>query len=211
MSLSFPYALDFLARCLVGPDIPLALQRFDERSGAADSRFWGIQMAMPLWGASYPLYSAKGAHAREVNAKVYSLNGMSKTMLWADPYYTGPASGVRSGLGNVTVASVRQDRGAIGLSGLPVGFVLSAGDYLSITYASGRIYFGTFAEGGVAGGAGGLGQRDLFPYLPLGIGVGDRIELLRPHFKAMVTEFTPFASHRGKWGDSASITIMQKP
>lgn len=210
MALSYPYALDFLANCLGGERIPLALQRFDEQSGGGDGRFWSAQMATPLWGATYPLYAKSAAHAREINAKVYALDGMSKTMLWADPYYSGPASGATAVLGAVTISGIRADRGAIALTGMPEGFVLSAGDYLSINYGQ-RVYFGTFAEGGTAGSAGGMGQKEIRPYLPLNITTGATVELVRPRFKAMVTDFTPFANFRGKWGDSASITLLQKP
>jgi hypothetical protein len=212
MALSFPYALDSLANCLAGESIPLALRRFDEVSGGGDGRFWSARMATPLWGASYALYSKQGALAREINAKINALDGMSRTLLWADPYYTGPASGATGGLGSVTVASIRAtDRGAISFSGLPQGATLSAGDYFSIAYGVGRVYFGQLVEGGSAGSAGEIGQRDISPYLPFGVSVGDRIELIRPHFKAMVTDFTPFSNYRGRWGDNASITILQKP
>ncbi|MEE2860838.1 MAG: hypothetical protein VYB46_08510 [Pseudomonadota bacterium] len=212
MALSYPYALDFLANCLGGERIPLALQRFDERSGSGDGRFWSAQMATPLWGATYPLYAQDAAHAREINAKVYALDGMSKTLLWADPYYGGPASGMTSGLGAATIIDIRgTDRGAIAFTGVPEGFVLSAGDYLSIAYGSGRMYFGTFVEGGTASSAGTIWRPEVRPYLPLNIATGARIELVRPNFRAMVTDFTPFANFRGRWGDSASITILQKP
>ena len=210
MALTFPYALDFLAKCLTGDRVPLALQRFDERSGSGDGRVWSARLATPLWGAAYGLYSKDAADARAIKAKVNALDGMSKTLLWADPYYKGPASGATTGLGAVTISGIRSDRGAIALTGMPVGFELTAGDYLSVGYGSGRIYFGAFAEGGVAGSTGGLGQKEIYPYLPLGIAVGATVELVRPHFKAMVTDFTPFASFRGRWGDSASISIMQK-
>lgn len=210
MALSFPYALDFLANCLMGPEIPLRLMRFDEKSGSGDGRSWSAQMAPPLWGASYALYAHDAAKAREINAKVYALDGMAKTLLWADPYYKGPASGATAGLGAVTASGIRADRGAIALAGLPSGFVLSAGDYLSIAYASGRHYFGQFAEGGTASG-GTIAQRELRPYLPMGISNGARIELVRPAFKAKVEDFTPFASFRGRWGTNASITIKQQP
>lgn len=211
MALSHPYTLDFLAKCLLGDRIPLELRRFDEMSGSGDGRFWAAQMATPLWGASYALTAHHAAHAREINAKVYALDGVSKPFLWADPYYQGPASGMTTGLSAVTISGIRADRGAIALSGMPEGFVLSAGDYLSINYASGRAYFGTFAEGGTAGSAGGIGQKEIRPYLPFGILSGATVELVRPRFRAIVAEYTPFASFKGAWGDSASITILQKP
>lgn len=213
MALTFPYALDFLAKCLIGPSIPLNLQRFDEQSGSGDGRFWAAQMAGPLWGATYSLYSKHGAHAREINAKVYALDGMSKVMFWADPYYKGPAEGVVAGnLTGVTVSGIRAaDRGAVALTGLPQGQRIEAGDYLSITYTGGRVYFGTFAEAGTANAAGNIAQREIRPYLPMGIGVGASVELVRPYFRAMVTDYTPFANYRGQWGENASITILQKP
>lgn len=216
MSLIYPYALDVLAACLNGPEIPLALQRYDERSGSGDGRFWAATMARPLWGASYALYAKHAAHAREINALIYALDGMDKTMLWADPYYRGPASGVTTGYGAVSVGTIRADRGAITLTGLPPNFVLTAGDYLSIDYGSGHVYFGTFAEGGQAGSAGNIQlQKEVRPYLPLGIQPGAAVRMVRPYFKAIVTDFTPFAHQRGtrrrSRGDGASITILQKP
>lgn len=211
MALSFPYALDFLAKCLTGERVPLVLKRFDESSGSGDGRMWSSQLSTPLWTSSYNLYSQTPAEARAINAKINALDGTSQTMFWADPYYSGPGSGVTTGLGNVTVASVRADRGALALNGLPGLFEASAGDYLTIPYGSGRVYMGQLAEDGIAGAGGVLSQREIRPYLPFGIAAGATVQLVRPYFKAMVTDYTPFASFRGRWGDSASITIMQKP
>ncbi len=211
MALSFPYALDFLAKCLTGERVPLVLKRFDEISGSGDGRMWSSQLSTPLWTSSYNLYSQTPAEARAINAKINALDGTSQTMFWADPYYSGPASGVTTGLGGVTVASVRADRGAVALTGLPGSFEASAGDYLTIPYGSGRVYMGQLAEDGIAGAGGVLSQREIRPYLPFGIAAGATVQLVRPYFKAMVTDYTPFASFRGRWGDSASITIMQKP
>ncbi|MDP0925715.1 hypothetical protein Q0601_00875 [Paracoccus onubensis] len=209
MALSFPYALDFLANCMIGERVPLRLQRNDEMSGSGDGRYWSAELARPLWTASYSLYAKQEAHAREMNAKVWGLDGMSKTMLWADPNYRGPASGVTTGLGGVSVSSVRADRGALSLTGLPVGFTVTAGDFLSIAFGT-YVYFGAFVEGGTAGAGGDLGSREVRPFLPMGIQT-QAVELVRPYFKAIVTEYQPFASTRWHWGDSASISILQRP
>lgn len=212
MALTFPYALDFLAKCLIGPEIPLALQRFDERSGSGDGRFWSARLAPPLWGATYPLYAKDAADARATNAKVYALDGMDKTMFWADPYYKGPAGGTVGNLSGVTVRAIRgSDRGALGLAGVEPGQKIAAGDYLSIGHTGGRVYFGAFVEAATADADGNTPIREVRPYLPMGISVGASVELVRPYFRAMVTDFTPFASYRGHWGQSASITILQKP
>lgn len=211
MALSYPYSIDFLARCLTGESIPLKLLRYDEMSGVADGRFWASEMATPLWGVTYPLHTKEASHARELNAKVNALDGMSKTFLWADPSYYGPASGQVTGLGGVQVASVRAaDRGAIGLQGCPPGFTLQAGDRITIPYASGRVYMGEFSEGAVAGAAGNLAALEVRPYVPFGIVAGASVQLARPYIRAMAVNFEPFAITRGRWGTGASITILQK-
>lgn len=213
MALSFPYALDFLAKCLTGDRVSLDLRRNDEMSGSGDGRFWAAELSRPLWTAQINLHAKQAAHAREINAKVWALDGSSKTFLFGDPAYKGPASGMTTGLGSVTVSSIRADRGAISLSGLPPGFVASAGDYLSINFGTGRVYFGALAEGGTANGSGVLASREIRPYLPMTITTGATVELVRPRFKAIIPPggFTPFANFRGRWGDSASIQVLQKP
>ena len=205
MALSYPYALNFLSDCLNGPIIPLKLQRNDEMSGGGDGRYWSTELASPLWTASYSLYAKHAAHAREINAKVQALDGMSRAFLWRDKYYDGPAYGT-TGLGSVTVSGIRADRGAISLTGAPSGFQITAGDFISINYGSGRVYFGQFAETGLPGST-----REIRPYLPLGISAGVAVNLVAPRFKAIVTDFQPFANFRGRWGQDASITVLQKP
>lgn len=212
MALSFPYALDFLSNCLTAERIPLTLQRNDELSGGGDGRFWAAQMSRPLWSASFEVYSTTPAHAREINAKVYGLDGSQKTFLWCDHYYTGPTEGA-TGLGSVTMSGIAADRGRIAFSGLPAGFTLRTGDYLSIAYSTDRVYFGTMCEDATANGSGVTPSRDVRPHIPLGISTGATVELVRPYFKAIIPPggFTPFANFRGRWGDSASITVLQKP
>lgn len=212
MALTFPYALDFLAKCLLGQRIPLNLRRNDERSGSGDGRFWSAELAPPLWTASYALYAHGAVKAREINAKIWGLDGMSKTFLWTDPYYKEPAAGEQGlSAATVTVDGIRSDRGAIRMTGLPSPFTLTAGDFVTVTGSSGQVYFGQFAESQNNFTGGTSIMRELRPYLPQWVAVGDPIELLRPYFKAMVTDYMPFASLHGKWGDNASITILQKP
>lgn len=211
MALSYPYALDFLSNCLIGPSVPLELRRSDEMSGSGDGRFWSAQLAKPLWTASYGLYAKHAAHAREINAKIYGLDGSQKTFLWCDPYYGGPANGT-SGLGSVTLDNVVADRSRIALSGLPAGFQLAAGEFLSISFGTDRVYFGTFCEDATANGSGITPNREIRPFLPMSIDAGASVELVRPYFKAIIPPggYTPFAKSRFGWGEGASIAVLQK-
>ncbi|SEU03345.1 hypothetical protein [Paracoccus homiensis] len=206
MALSFPYALDFLANCLIGPEVALKLSRNDEASGSGDGRVWSVELARPLWTATYSLDAKDGAHAREINAKINALDGSSKTFLWADPWYSGPAVSAPNYSG-VTVASISANRGALAFSGLHEDFAFTAGDYISIAYGGGKQYLGQLAEGGDSG------QLEIRPYLPMGISVGASVQIAKPRMKAIIPPngWTPFSSTRYGWGQGASITVLQKP
>lgn len=195
MALSFPYTIAAFCDDLNTNKVRQYLQRYDESSGGGDGRIWTAEMAPPLWVAELRLADRDAALAQVLEAKIDGLDGSRGTFLFADPTYPGPASGMTAGLGDVTVASIRAaDRGAISLTGLPVGFVLSARDRFTITHTSGRVYLGRFLEGGTAGAAGGVGLKEIRPYLPFGVTAGARLELVRPYFKAFIPPggYTPF-------------------
>lgn len=212
MALSFPLSFSLLANCLTGPETSPELVRFDEKSGSGDGRSWNAEMAPPLWQASYELYARTPEMARRINALIYSLDGGQKDMLWQDPYYTGPAAGAKGNLAAATVASIRaSDRGALGITGLPPGQVITTGDHFSINHTSGRIYHGVFAEDGTANASGVLAARDVRPYIPFGVNIGVLVELIRPLIRMSVEDFRPFRISRGKVSSTASITLKQKP
>lgn len=210
MALTYPYPLSFLADCLRGDRINLSLKRNDEMSGSGDGRFWTYSLAKPLWQVSIDLYSKSAAHAREINAKIYALDG-STPFLWADPFYSGPEGGNAGG--GVTVGAISADRDTISLAGLPAGFQITAGDYFSVTHTNGREYFATFAESGTAGGSGNVSNLTVRPTVPFGVTVGASVRLATPRMKVMIPPggFQPFSNFKGRWGDGASISLVQKP
>lgn len=215
MALTFPYSLAYFANTMRVLRSSVTPRRFDEASGGGDGRYWTSELAQPLWTAAITLQTMPAAIARAFEAKVDGLDGSRGTFLFADPAYKGPASGVRAGLDAVTISGIRADRGAISIAGLPEGFVLTARDRFCITYASGRVHYGTFLEGGTAGGAGTIAAaREIRPYLPFGIPVGATIRLLDPYFKAAVEigGWTPFTYELpdGDIAGGAELRIIQK-
>lgn len=216
MALIFPYSLAFFSDTARILRTDLDLRRFDETSGGGDGRFWSVQMATPLWSADVILAAMDARYAREFSAKVKGLDGARNSFLFADQTYTGPASGVTTGLGSVTISAISADRGSINVTGLPEGFVLTAGDRFSVTYQSGaRYFFGEFSENGVAGASGSFGAvRPIRPYLPLGVTTGASVELVKPRFKAMIQPggWTPFTYELpGDIATGASMRILQRP
>lgn len=215
MALSFPYSLAQFSDHLRANAVTFSPKRRDEQSGSGDGRVWSVQLSPPLWTAEVSLAPREAGLARDLEALIDGLDGSRGTFLFADPTYPGPASG-SDGLGDVFISGIRSsDRGAIGLTGLPSGFALTRGDRLSIEFASGRIYFGRFIEGGTASQAGNLGQREIRPYLPQGVVAGAKVELVKPRMKASIMPggYKPFdyGLPNGLIATGASITIMQRP
>ncbi len=217
MALTYPYPLAYFADTLKFTNLTLDPQRFDEMSGSGDGRHWSAELARPLWRATGTLKAVTAAEGELINAKVEGLDGPSKTFLFSHPMRAAPASGMTEGLSNVTVSSIRADRGGLSMQNLPVGFRLTARDLFCIPYSSGRVYFGRFLEGGTATEAGTISNREVRPYLPFGVGNGSPVILVRPYFKAIIPAggWQPYTIEPGDDGRGiargASITVLQKP
>lgn len=212
MALTFPYPLAFLSAHLCTTDgVQLEIMRNDEQSGSGDGRYWTAQLARPLWKATLTLAAKHAADARALNAKIWALDGTKNAFLWSDPSYSG-ATGGAAGTG-VTVSAISTDRTRVSLTGLPASFAIAAGDRLSISYGSGRVYYGTFAEDRTASSAGAAASTAVFPYIPAGVSVGDAVEMDKPFFKAFVPPdgFTPYpVNPKYKWAEGASLTLLQR-
>lgn len=211
MALSNIYALGFLSDRLCVQSTSFDQQRNDELSGTGDGRIWTARLASPLWTARLNLHSMRAARAREISSKIWALDGTRRSFIFADPSYR-PSSGATS-LSGATIASISADRTMIGISGLPAGYAVQPGDFLSVPWASDRIFFGSFAESRQANSAGVMGQLAVTPYLPHGILVGAAVELVNPQLKMIVPPggFTPFSfDQRGRWGQGASLNMVQK-
>jgi len=85
-----------------------------------------------LWKASYLTTPMERDQAGEVEADLLTLENGGQLFEGYDPARPFPASDKVSALTGVTVNSIRVDRLALRLSGLPANFVTTKGDWLSI-------------------------------------------------------------------------------
>lgn len=211
MALGDYFPLAFLGDRLCVRGVTIDQARQDEMSGSGDGRYWSAQLAKPLWRFQIDLHDQHAAKAREINAKVWALNGTQRGFVFADPTYV-PASGATS-LPGVTVASISADRTSIGLAGLPVNQRVSWGDYFSIFWNNSRFHFGAFAEEARSGALGSVANIAVTPWVSHGVEVGMPVELIRPRCKVIVPPggFTPYSFHRNqRWGSGASLSVLQK-
>lgn len=211
MAISETYPLAFLGGRLCIRSVTLDQRRNDELSGTGDGRIWTSQLASPLWAAQLDLHNQRAVKAREINAKIWALDGTRRSFVFADPTYK-PASGATQAAG-ASIASISTDRTTIGIKGLPAGYSVGWGDYFSINWGAGKIFFGAFVEQGTASGGGVVAQMSVTPYLPHGITVDAVIELIRPRLRMIVPPngYSPFVFDRsGRWGQGASLSLVQK-
>jgi hypothetical protein len=221
MAVESIYPLDFLSDLLVTKEaVTVSLQRYDETSGTGGGDIWRAQLAPPKWTVemTFPALSRhQVSRAREIDAKFRAL-GVNRAFLWADPTYVGPASGVTDVLlaTEVMVGSINSDRTSIAFSGLPAGYVMSAGDRLSIVYgASGArsYYMAELTEGVTANSDGDTSEVALYPYLPFGVSAGAEVEIIKPVCKMILNDdgYTPFSYIRGEAPTGAAVSMIQKP
>ena len=85
-----------------------------------------------LWQASYLTREMRRDRAGEVEADLLTLENGGQLFTGFDPARPFPATDRVSAMTGVTVDSIRADRLALRLTGLPVAFVLTKGDWISI-------------------------------------------------------------------------------
>lgn len=87
-----------------------------------------------------------------------------------------------------TASSVAADRREITLEGLPIGYVLTRGDHVSIAYGASpvRYYLGRVVQGATfAATTPTTVTVELTPTIPPGVTPGDAVSLVRPSCKAV--------------------------
>jgi hypothetical protein len=132
MSLSFPRT-----DILTGLEFPASTPRIkplwrQEMSRTAGGVTLIKNLGPLLWQASYLTAPMLRDRAGEVEADLLTLENGGQLFEGYDPARPFPASDKVSPLTGVTIYSIRADRLALRLTGLPAAFVLTKGDWLSI-------------------------------------------------------------------------------
>ncbi|ARE40917.1 hypothetical protein RGUI_2776 [Rhodovulum sp. P5] len=118
------------------------------------------------------------------------------------PYPLADPDGSALGAATPVLAGIDSaDRSRVALSGLPAGYVLSAGDLVGWSYGSAPVRYTLheLAEDATADGAGGTGDVSIAPFWPTGTASGLAVTLIRP---AIVAVYDPgtFQPGQGRAG-----------
>lgn len=139
-----------------------------------------------LWLAKIGCSALTKHEARIAEALLDGLHGAIDTFyVWnaRAPYPFADLTGATLGASAVTIYALGGDNKSLRLAGLPIGYVLSIGDYLSFDTGnapSARRCLHRLTSGGIADGAGRTGVMSVTPHIRTGAANGLAVSLKKP-------------------------------
>ncbi len=170
------------------------LQRSQEISRTSGGQIQARDLAPSYWRATFLSVPLEYRDAIALRMDFETLGGALRPFNAATLGVSAPAQWSGEDLSTVTVAEISADRTGLRLDGLPAGFELTAGDYLTVS-KSGATELHGLARGGIADGAGLSPLIHVVPKLRPVVSVGDSVAL-QPPFAEMLLEPGTLASTR---------------
>lgn len=167
-----------------------------------------------LWRWTVQLAAKPGRDADVMAGRLALLSQGELNFLASPPFGAFPAAdpaGSLLGAAVPVIASLPAGGRTLTISGLPAGYVLTAGDWLAFTRGSpARYELHRLVTGGVASGGGVTGQMQVAPALRPGVVVGAAVTLIRPVMRAIIVPGSLKAETRTHGTSAgASFQVMQ--
>jgi hypothetical protein len=143
----------------------------------------------PLWRLAATTRSLSPSGLDAWRARLNAMDGgeqtfkgysLSRTYPIAYPRGSWP-TGVAFDGTTAAVHTIGTDNKSLRIDSLPAAFVLSVGDYVSVTAASGKVYLLQVVEAATASVGGLTPAFEVRPHLPVGIAVDNLVSVKRPH------------------------------
>lgn len=184
MALSFPYTIESFQDKFDVKRVSFQLNDNDTFSGLGSGQMLGISLMPKLFTAEVMLTDMYHAQAMQMQARIEALDGvLRKFRLYntLTPYpQADPDGSILGGSTIVQLHSFNDNRHAIRLKGLPVGYKLTIGDMIGFTFATDRRMLIRVVEDTVADGFGVTPQFEIRPHLRPGVAIDDVMELRKP-------------------------------
>lgn len=192
-------------------------KRNDELAGTGDGGALAIELATPLWSADVVLDFSEWPEARELAARVRSLNGPMQSFLMPNPIAQFPAydpDGAILGAAEVEIETVGADNASLAFNGLPDGYRLDWGDLGEVVYSSNpqRRYVFEIRGSVEANSEGKTGLVAVGPHIWPGITEGQAVNFKRPAPRMfMVPGSLREGAIRAGIVDGMSFSALQRP
>ncbi len=186
---SFPVLLDDFWSPLRIASLSLSLPAASEISRTAGGEIIVAELGARLWKARVTLAPASYADATALQAKLRLLQRAGASMFVSprigDQPQRDPNGVIEAS--NVTIATLPAGNQTLSLAGLPPGYALSAGDYLSFSYGDPALHaFHQLVSDARADASGVVPAFEVVPQLRPGAMIGAPVTLVKPAFRALL-------------------------
>lgn len=214
-ALSFPLSIaDFYDTICVG-DVSFDLPESQINSGVTGKgEILPADIGSRLWTGQVTVRPLLTADARAVLSRISTLKQAGRAFFVFDKRHAGPRmdpKGVILGASTPQIKSVNANNRQLVIKGLPIGYVLSAGDYIAFAYGSNptRYALHDLAVGGTANSSGEV-EVEVSNFIRSGAAADQDITLIKPSCKAVLVPGTiEPGSAPGRFHDGISFSWRQ--
>lgn len=214
MALTFPLSREAFQQALPIAAVQFRLSEPVEVSRLADGTIIPASLGAALWRGTIRLARRQHRTAMAYEAMIALLQRPGASFLLHDPRIVGPLSdpdGVILGAAAPVIHTLDGNARQMRLGGLPVGYILSAGDMLSFSYGSSptRYALHRLVTGAVADGAGVTPLFEVVPRIRPGAVTSAAVTLIRPYCKALLMPDPEYGGGAGFQTDGAAFGFIQ--
>ncbi len=192
MPLSFPLPREDFIDILPIAEMSLVLPETAQVARTRGGEVLPFELGEPLWEGEVKLGRMTRPESGRPLALIDVLRQPGRSFLVCDTTRTGPLSdpaGVILGAATPVIHELPEDPRELRLSGLPAGYILSAGDWIGWSHGAAPTRYALHrivdAEV-VAAGTGITPAFEVVPHIRPGVTVGAAVQLIRPVAKAII-------------------------
>lgn len=212
MALSFPIPPAALIDLLAVDTIAWNLTPQQEYSGLGSGEGLAHDLAPALWEGDCSTVARPHREIERMRARFLALDGSIGSFLLYGRNTMFPATdpdGTLLGGAAVRVGTVAANRKELSFAGLPAGYRLSWGDFVSIVYGGSRYALVQLLADAVADGSGSTGMVEVRPHLRPGIGSDAPVSLVRPSAKVKLVPGSLWVETVTHWSSRLRFSARQ--
>jgi hypothetical protein len=214
MALTYPLTFAQFLGALRVEEVTFRLSHPQEHTRLGDGTVISASLGASLWTGSIRLAQANHPRHAEMEALIGLMDQPGATFLCHDPRRTGPASdptGSILGSAAPTIHTVAGNLRELRITGLPAGYLLTAGDMLGFQYGSNPVRYALhrIVAGGTASSGGLTPLIEVVPNLRAGAVAGLAVSLIRPACKARLLPDPSYGAGRQALSRGASFDFIQ--
>lgn len=168
-----------------------------------------------LWKNDIVVRTGSYATIEQIKARLNLLRYPNRSLLVHSMPFMAPQAdpnGSILGASSITLSDVdTSNNRVVELSGFPIGYKLTVGDFMSFTYGSNPVRYAMhqFAETAIAD-AGGKITIEVNTFIRPGFALDTAVKLIKPVYKAIVLPgSTDVGDMGGQFGSGVKFTVMQ--